>query len=74
MPGDTTGAGDVFVRDRQTGTTSCISLSSTGVQGNDYSNRPVISLDGNTVGFTSNASNLVACDTNVALDAFVRAR
>src|SRR5436190_2013155 len=43
VPGDTNGRTDVFVRDRQTGTTSRVSLSGTGAQGNDYTFGGVIS-------------------------------
>ena len=72
MPGDTNGAGDVFVRDRQTGTTRRVSVSSGGVQGNGDSFDPAISADGRFVAFESDATNLVPGDTNGAADVFVR--
>src|SRR5262245_65822933 len=37
VPGDTNGAADVFVRDRLTGTTERVSVSSTGAQANGNS-------------------------------------
>ena len=74
VPGDTNGSGDVFVRDRWTGTTELVSVSSAGVLGNGNSEEPSISADGRYVAFHSNANNLVAGDTNVATDVFVRDR
>jgi len=77
VPGDTNGGYfgyDVFVRDRVTGTTSRVSVSSTGAQGNDDSYDPAISADGRYVAFISSASNLVPGDTNQAYDIFVRDR
>jgi Tol biopolymer transport system component len=72
--GDTNGASDVFVRDRLFGTTERVSVDSTGNQGNDGSTRPWISFDGRYVVFESRASNLVASDTNGAIDVFLRDR
>ena len=62
---------DVFVRDRQQGTTVLVS-SAGGVPGNGASTTPSISADGRYVAFQSLASNLVAGDTNAAGDAFVK--
>jgi Tol biopolymer transport system component len=72
VPGDTNGAIDVFVRDRQTGTTRRISVGPGGVQGNSDSGGPAISADGRFVAFVSNASNLVPGDSNARFDVFVR--
>jgi Tol biopolymer transport system component len=74
VPGDTNGTHDVFVRDRELGTTERVSLSSSGEQGNSQSWDPSISADGRFVAFFSWASNLVPGDTNGYLDAFVRDR
>lgn len=74
VAGDTNGVVDVFVRDHQTGTTSRVSRSSGGTQGNDRSNVPAISADGRYVAFVSSASNLVAGDTNGGEDVFVHDR
>jgi Tol biopolymer transport system component len=74
VPGDTNGFSDVFLRDRQSGTTERVSISSGGVQGNGYSYFPSISADGRYVAFESSATNLVAGDTNAFVDVFVRDR
>jgi Tol biopolymer transport system component len=74
VAGDTNGLTDVFVHDRVLGATQRISVSSSGVEGNGQSFFPSISADGRFVAFTSVASNLVAGDTNNALDVFVRDR
>jgi Tol biopolymer transport system component len=70
VPSDRNGVNDVFVRDRQTGTTERVSVSSTGAEGNGTSgtfqtlHEPSISADGRFVAFDSLASNLVPGDTN----------
>ena len=74
VAGDTNGAGDIFVHDRQTGTTTRVSVSSAGEGGNDQSEDPSLSADGRFVAFNSGASNLVAGDTNDAWDIFVHDR
>ncbi len=60
VAGDTNGAWDIFVRDRQRGTTRRVSVSSAGRQAKGYSGAPSISADGRFVAFASSASNLVA--------------
>jgi Tol biopolymer transport system component len=72
--GDTNGFDDIFVRDRQSGTTGRVSVATGGEQGNGYSYNPSISADGRFVAFLSAATNLVAGDTNGAWDYFVRDR
>src|SRR5262245_18763724 len=57
--GDTNGVTDVFVRDRQTGQTTRVSVASGGSQANGPSRLPKISADGRFVVFLSEASNLV---------------
>jgi Tol biopolymer transport system component len=74
VSGDTNGVVDVFVRDRQLGTTERISVSSSGGQGNGDSRNPAISADGRYVAFPSLAANLVAGDSNGAYDIFVHDR
>ena len=71
---DTNGSYDVFLRDRQAGTTERVSVSSAGVEGNADSSLSSVSADGRYVVFESNASNLVSGDTNTTLDVFVRDR
>ena len=75
VAGDTNGTGDVFVRDRQSGTTERVSVrTSTGAQANAYSGMCSISGDGRLVAFESAASNLVVGDSNTTDDVFVRDR
>ena len=74
VDGDTNGRTDIFVHDRDTHTTTRVSLDSTGTQGNDWSTSPSISSDGRYVAFESWASNLVGGDTNAMPDIFVRDR
>jgi hypothetical protein len=74
VTGDTNNTWDIFVRDRQTGTTERVSLDSNGVEGNAESYLPAISADGRYVAFQSYASNLVPGDTNAHADIFVRDR
>jgi uncharacterized repeat protein (TIGR01451 family) len=71
VSGDTNRLNDVFVKDRQTGAVSRASLSSTGEQANNQSDRVAISADGRVVAFRSFATNLVPGDTNSTTDIFV---
>lgn len=72
VPNDRNGAFDVFLRDRQAGTTVPVSLTPGGALGNGLSVSPFVSDDGSVVAFASRASNLVAGDTNGVADGFVR--
>ncbi|MBL7008489.1 MAG: PD40 domain-containing protein [Planctomycetes bacterium] len=72
VPGDLPLTRDIFMRDRVNAETILISISTLGLPGNGPSSRPSISLDGRFVAFTSDASDLVAGDTNLAGDVFVR--
>jgi Tol biopolymer transport system component len=74
VAGDTNSRPDVFVYHRITGVTTRISLATGGTQANSVSNSPAISTDGRYVAFSSDASNLVAGDTNGCGDVFVRDR
>jgi Tol biopolymer transport system component len=74
VPGDTNNRADVFVHDRQTGTTERVSVASDGSEADDGSYRVSVSADGRFVGFDSDASNLVDDDTNNTWDAFVHDR
>ncbi|CAA0111745.1 Uncharacterised protein [Halioglobus japonicus] len=65
---------DIFVHDRITGTTTRVSVDSAGNEGNSYSFLPSISTNGRYVAFESEASNLVAGDTNNRRDVFVHDR
>lgn len=77
VPGDTNGATDAFVRDRLTGATERVSVSSTGDEGNGTGtagSNVRISADGRYVAFRSSSDNLVPGDTNGLRDIFVRDR
>ncbi len=71
---DTNGVRDVFVRDRETGETTRVSIASDGSQANDVSFTGSISANGRHVAFQSQASNLVDNDTNGTTDIFVHDR
>ncbi len=71
---DPTFNNDVFLNDVHTGTTELISVSTTGGPGNGESTYPSVSDDGRFVVFSSDASNLVAGDTNANSDIFLRDR
>jgi len=71
---DTNGSFDVFLRDRQSGTTTRVSLGAGGAQAGASSGVDGISDDGRFVSFVSEASNLVTGDTNGASDYFIRDR
>jgi Tol biopolymer transport system component len=71
---DVNGFEDVFVRDLAAGTTELASVSTGGTQANGTSLPCTISADGRYVVFHSNASNLVAGDTNGKYDVFLRDR
>lgn len=61
---DIGGHNDVFVRDRQTGTTTRVSVDLAGTEGDHDSDDPSISADGRYVAFESQADNLIVGDTN----------
>ncbi|MFN8017986.1 MAG: DUF4214 domain-containing protein [Acidimicrobiales bacterium] len=65
---------DVFVRDRQAGTTALISVADGGAKTDAGSIAPDMSADGRYVAFTSYATNLVTGDTNGSIDVFRRDR
>jgi Tol biopolymer transport system component len=65
---------DIFVHDRELGTTELVSVNSAGEAGNLSSLAPSISGDGRFVAFDSDADNLVEGDTNLAADTFVHDR
>ena len=70
--GDTNGLEDVFVRDRQLGRTVLVSVAADGGPADGASGRARLSADGRFVAFVSEATNLVAGDTNGVADVFVR--
>ena len=72
VAGDTNSVADIFVRDRTLNTTTRVSISSSGTQGNGESIYPDMSNDGRYVVFESEASNLIAGDVNNTRDVFIR--
>ena len=74
VPDDTNNTRDVFVHDRVTGGTTCVSRASDGTQGTNISYQPIISADGRYVAFLSLATELVGGDNNGVSDAFVHDR
>ncbi|MCE9596235.1 MAG: hypothetical protein K8S98_18750 [Planctomycetes bacterium] len=68
--GDSGSIRDVFLRDRQLGTTLCASVTPGGVTGNGPSSVPCMSGDGRVVAFASEATNLLVGDTNGFADIF----
>jgi murein DD-endopeptidase MepM/ murein hydrolase activator NlpD/Tol biopolymer transport system component len=69
---DTNNASDVFIRERAINETRLASLSQEGFLGNRPSYSPSLSADGRHVAFVSEATNLVANDTNGVADIFIR--
>jgi hypothetical protein len=74
VAGDTNDGPDIFVRDRQTGTTERVSVSNGGEQGNYGALDVSMSADGRFVAFSSWGTNLVVGDTNGYMDVFVHDR
>ncbi|MCA9942608.1 MAG: PD40 domain-containing protein, partial [Anaerolineales bacterium] len=74
VSGDTNNQPDIFVHDRQTGTTTRISVASDGTEGNGRSDRAIVSSDGRYITFDSEATNLVSGDTNGNVDVFIHDR
>ena len=70
---DTNGASDIFLRSMDTGTTTRISVSSSGAQANGRSISPAISANGNWIAYSSQATNLLGAgnDTNGLEDVFL---
>ena len=75
VAGDTNGRGDLFVRDRHSGSIERVDVGFDGTEANaGFGAVGAISADGRFVAFDAGASNLVAGDTNAAADVFVRDR
>jgi Tol biopolymer transport system component len=74
VPGHTSGIRAIYVHDRSSGETSCVSVNGLGVSGNDTSSSPAISADGRYVTFSSRATNLVPGDSGGHWDVFVHDR
>jgi uncharacterized protein involved in high-affinity Fe2+ transport len=74
VDGDTNTASDVFLYDRDTGTTRRVSVRSNGGQVTSSSDEPAISADGRWITYTSYAANVVDNDTNGMADVFLHDR
>jgi hypothetical protein len=74
VSGDTNGFRDMFRRDRQTGTTTLVSVDSSGQQGNNdvLNGDGAISGDGRYVVFPTYATNFASPDFNNDADLFIR--
>jgi Ca2+-binding RTX toxin-like protein len=72
VAGDNNGVVDIFAKDLVTGVVTRLSTAANGAQGNGFSDQLHLSDDGSKLIFRSYASNLVAGDTNNALDIFVK--
>ena len=71
VDGDTNDANDIFIRDRQSSTTTRVSVGFDGAQANGGSDQPSLSGDGRLVAFTSAANNIAAGDMGANRDTFV---
>jgi hypothetical protein len=72
VPGDTNDDFDIFLRDRKLGQTTRVSVDSSGAEAvGGSSEEAAISNNGQRIAFASNATNLVANDTNGVKDVFV---
>jgi hypothetical protein len=69
---DTNGVSDVFLRDRNAGTTVRVSVAADGTQANSDSNGATVSADGRYVAFSSRASNLGAGRGSGYFDVFLK--
>ena len=72
VAGDTNGVTDVYVKNLTTGAITRASTAADGSQGNGVSTGASLARDGNLVAFVSRADNLVAGDTNLSADVFVK--
>lgn len=73
VPGHAIKQGQIFVRDRKTGSIEIVSKGS-GTLGNNSSDQAALSADGRFVAFRSFANNLVPGDDNQRADVFVHDR
>lgn len=71
VPDDTNAVTDIFLYDRDSGTTRRVSVDFFGDQANGHSRSPAISADGSTVAFVSAATNLLDQELNGAEQVYV---
>jgi len=72
VEGDANATSDVLIKDLASGTNQLVSVAAGGGSGNLRSSDAVMTSDGRYVAFVSQATNLVAGDTNGIQDVFVR--
>jgi Tol biopolymer transport system component len=72
LGGGASGFIDVFLHDRETGTTRLISRATSGATGLEDSFYPTVSADGRFVAFSSRSDNFSTVDDNDVTNAFVR--
>ncbi len=72
VAGDTNGVYDIFSKDLTTGAIERVSVDALGGAANGQSDEVAFSPDGTKIAFASNATNLVAGDTNGARDIFIK--
>jgi Tol biopolymer transport system component len=72
VAGDTNGQRDIFVKELASGAITRVNTAADGTQANGFTNSLVFSPDGTKIAFMSLASSLVAGDTNVSDDIFVK--
>jgi Tol biopolymer transport system component len=71
-PDDTNAADDIVLVDLATGDSRPATRSSSGCQGNGASGDPTLSRDGSTVGFTSEADDLVGSNNHRITNVYLR--
>lgn len=74
VSGDTNSSNDTFVHDVSTGTTTRVSVDSSGAESLNGGEIPTMSGDGRFVAFQSISPNLVPDDSNFLIDAFLHDR
>jgi Tol biopolymer transport system component len=72
--GEPNSKGDVFVRDRVTGTTELVNVTSSGIQPGSAGETPAISADGRYVAFGSLGPYVAADANDLGYDVYVRDR
>jgi VCBS repeat-containing protein len=72
VSGDSNGVQDIFLKDLSTGQVTLVSVNAFGIPSDADLDNFVFSHDGTKIAFASDATDLVASDTNAALDVFVK--
>ncbi len=72
LPTQVNRGSDIILRDRAAATTTLVSVTDAGVDGDEASMKSRISGDGTVVAFVSAADDLVGSDSNHVIDTFVR--